>query len=369
MQKTAIVCVSNDLSTDQRVHKTCMTLQKCGYNVIEMGRLLPESKPLERPYFVMRKRLWFRTGPQFYAELNIRFFLHLLFAKVDLIFSNDLDTLPAAYLAAKIRGKRIIYDTHEYFTETPELVYRPRTQAIWQAIENCIFPRLSDVITVNASIAKFYGEKYNKKVHVCRNIPSKIVAVNKFIKKEDLGIAANKKIILYQGAVNLGRGLEWMLDAMPLIDNAVLLIIGNGDVRKLLQERALKLGIVEKVIFLGAIDTLKLQEYTRLGNIGLCLLEEAGLNYYYALPNRVFDYLNAGVPILASRFPEIAEIVELYKTGVLIDHYEPLYLAKIINEMLNAEFDVAHFESVAKEFSWEKEELVLMEIVNSTFKS
>lgn len=368
MQKTAIVCVSNDLSTDQRVHKTCMTLQKCGYSVIEMGRLLPESSPLERPYNVLRKKLWFRAGPQFYAELNIRFFIHLLFAKVDLIFSNDLDTLLAAYLAAKIRRKKLIYDTHEYFTETPELVSRPRTQAVWKTFENYLFPRLDSIVTVNASIAKLYSDKYNKKVHVCRNIPLEIINKN-IISKDQIGIPADKKVILYQGAVNMGRGLEWMLEAMPLIDTAVLLIIGNGDVRMLLQERALKLGIIEKVIFLGAVDTLKLHGYTRLGDIGLCLLEETGLNYYYALPNRIFDYLNAGVPILASRFPEIAEIVELYKTGVLIDHYEPLYLAKIINEMLNAEFDVAHFESVAKEFSWEKEELVLMEIVNSTFKS
>ena len=116
MQKTAIVCVTNDLSTDQRVNKTCLTLQKCGYWVIETGRLLPESLPLERSYFTLRTKLWFRKGPQFYAEFNIRLFLYLMTSNVDLIFANDLDTLPAAYLAAKIRGKRLIYDTHEYFT-------------------------------------------------------------------------------------------------------------------------------------------------------------------------------------------------------------------------------------------------------------
>ena len=74
MKKTAIVCVTNDLTTDQRVHKTCMTLQKCGYWVIETGRLLPESLPLERSYFTLRRKLWFRKGPLFYAEFNIRLF-------------------------------------------------------------------------------------------------------------------------------------------------------------------------------------------------------------------------------------------------------------------------------------------------------
>ena len=139
MKKTAIVCVTNDLSTDQRVHKTCLTLEKCGYWVVEYGRLLPESKPLQRNYFILRKKLFFHSGPLFYAEYNIRLFFHLLIANVDLIFANDLDTLPAAFLAATLRGKRLIYDTHEFYTETPELVSRPTIQAIWKKIENTIY--------------------------------------------------------------------------------------------------------------------------------------------------------------------------------------------------------------------------------------
>lgn len=363
MQKTAIVCVSNDLSTDQRVHKTCLTLQKCGYWVVELGRLLPDSKPLERPYFVLRKKLRFRSGPLFYAELNIRFFLHLLFAHVDLIFANDLDTLPAAFFAAKLRNKRLIYDTHEYYTETPELIHRPVTQAIWRAIENFIFPRLTDIFTVNESIAKLYGDKFNKKVHVCRNIPLTTTPGNE-LKKEDLGISSDKKIILYQGALNVGRGLEWILEAMPLVENAILLIIGEGDIRRKLQQLTKKLGVEDKVVFLGRIDSNKLAEYTPLADIGLCLLEEKGLSYYYSLPNRVFDYMNAGVPILATDFPEISKIVNTYKTGVLINHYQPEYLAGVINEMLTVPINTDHFKNISKELSWEKEEKVLVSVIS-----
>ncbi len=362
MQKTVIVCVTNDLSTDQRVHKTCLTLQKCGYWVIEIGRILPESLPLERPYFVLRKKLKFRKGPLFYAEYNIRLFFYLLFTKVDLIFANDLDTLPAAFLASKLRNKRLIYDTHEYFTETPELIHRPFTQAVWKAFENFIFPKLTDIITVNDSIAKLYGDKYNKILHVSRNIPSKKNIKSK-ITKLDIGIPQSTKIILYQGAVNVGRGLEWILEAMPLIENTILLIIGNGDIRQKLQTQTKKLKIEEKVIFLGAIETNRLQEYTLLADIGLCLLEAKGLSYYYSLPNRVFDYIKAGVPILASRFPEIANIVETYKTGILIEHYEPSYLAEVINKMLISEKDIASFEKAVKELCWENEEKVLLGVV------
>ena len=132
MHKRAIVCVTNDLCTDQRVHKTCMALGKCGYKVLEYGRLLNDSQPLERPYTTHRTKHWFNKGAQFYAEYNIRLFFFLIFSKFDLVFANDLDTLPATFLASKIKGKKIIYDTHEYFTETPELTSRPVIQRIWK---------------------------------------------------------------------------------------------------------------------------------------------------------------------------------------------------------------------------------------------
>lgn len=360
MQKIAIVCVTNDLSTDQRVHKTCMTLQKCGYFVIETGRLLSESIPLERSYFTLRKKLWFRKGPQFYAEFNIRLFLYLMTANVDLIFANDLDTLPAAYLVSKLRKKRLIFDAHELFPEVPELEKRPFIKGIWERIEKLIFPHLTNSITVCKSISDYYRSKYNIQMDVVRNISNHS---NSLDIKPKISFP-DKKIILYQGALNKGRGLEMVMDAMPYIENAMLVIIGDGDIRQQLVEKTKTLKIEDRVNFIGKISAEKLYEYAPSAHIGLCLLENKGLNYYYSLPNRIFDYLQAGVPVLATRFPEIANIVETYKTGVLIDHYEPEYLAGVINNMLKKPFNTEHFDSVSKEFSWEKEEKVLMGVIN-----
>ena len=360
MQKTAIVCVTNDLNTDQRAHKTCMTLQKCGYWVKETGRLLPESMPLERSYFTIRKKLWFRNGPQFYAEFNIRLFFYLMSSKVDLIFANDLDTLPAAYLASKLRNKKLIFDAHELFPEVPELVNRSLTKYAWQRIEDLILPHITHSVTVCKSISDYYKEKYNIQMSVVRNIPYYHDLIGLKPKMSFPG----KKIILYQGALNTGRCLEMVLDAMPFIENAMLVIIGDGDIRKQLVTRAKTLDIEDKVLFMGKISGEELYKYTPMASIGLCLLENKGLNYYYSLPNRIFDYLQSGVPVLATRFPEISNIVETYKTGVLIDHHEPAYLAEVINDMLVNPFDTSHFQSVAKELSWENEEKVLMEVIN-----
>ncbi|MBK7085889.1 MAG: glycosyltransferase [Flavobacteriales bacterium] len=153
--KRAIVSVTNDLATDNRVHRTCMVLRELGYEVLLVGRQLPNSPPLERPYATKRMRLLFRKGPLFYAEYNVRLFLlQLSVGSCQLLVANDLDTLLANFLVARLRGIELVYDTHEFYTEVPELVGRPRVRAVWLAIERWIFPKLKRIITVNGSIAQ-----------------------------------------------------------------------------------------------------------------------------------------------------------------------------------------------------------------------
>jgi glycosyltransferase involved in cell wall biosynthesis len=174
---------------------------------------------------------------------------------------------------------------------------------------------------------------------------------------------SGKKIIIYQGALNIGRGLEWVIDAMPLVNNAVLVIIGDGDIAAELRARVNNLNINDKVFFLGRIVGAELHKYTPSADLGLCLLENRGLNYYYSLPNRIFDYLHAGVPVLATDFPEIANIVKTHQTGILVNHYELEYLAEAINDFFAKGFDTAHFEDIAKRYCWEEEEKILMDVM------
>jgi len=367
MQKTAVVCVTNDLSNDQRVHKTCMTLQKCGYWVKETGRLLPESVPLERDYFTIRKKLWFRKGPQFYAEFNIRLFLYLMTTKVDLIFANDLDTLPAAYLAAKIRNKRIIYDTHEYYTETPELVNRKLTQTIWKKIEDYFFPKLTDILTVNSSIAKLYGDKYNKTVHVSRNIPLTFT-VERLKTRIQLGLPMNKHILILQGTgINIERGAEEAVLAMQYLNDTVLLIVGSGDVFPTLHKIIEKNNLQDKVIFKPKMPFAELRQYTMNSDLGLAIDKDTNLNYHFSLPNKLFDYIHSGIPVLSSELIELKKIIDQYDIGYYIQNHDPKHIASVITSIFSDEKRYNRVKQntvkAKEELCWEKEEKVLIGVI------
>ena len=371
MQKTAVVCVTNDLSTDQRVHKTCLSLYNQGYTVIEWGILKSNSLPLNRIYSTKRNKLWNKNGPLFYAEFNIRLFLFLLFARVDLIFSNDLDTLPACFLAAKIRKKRIIYDTHEYFTEMPELVNRPATQKIWQKIENFIFPKLTDIITVNHSIAKLYSEKFNKKVLVSRNIPPTYQP--QIIKsRQELELPIDKKIIILQGSgINIQRGAEEAVLAMEFLENVVLLVVGNGDVLPILKTMVEEKNLYKKVIFRPKMSFEDLRQYTINSDLGLAIDKDTNLNYHFSLPNKLFDYIHAEIPVLSSKLVELVQIIEEYNIGYFIENHEPQHIAEVIQDVFKNDklYQIKKKNTVKakNELCWEIEEKVLLSVIKKQY--
>lgn len=361
MEKTKIaVSVINDLVTDQRVHKVCSTLQEAGYEVKLIGRKFRNSQPLERTYHTHRMRLLFNRSFWFYAEYNIRLFLYLLTDKSDIFLSNDTDTLPANYLASKIKRKKLVFDAHEMFPETPELVGRNFVKKFWMKIEDWIFPHLKYAYTVCQSIADVYNEKYRIQMKVVRNIPlaqqSKTV-VPAFDKQ-------NKKIILYQGAVNIGRGIEQLIDAMPYLeDECLFYVVGDGDSLNDLRLKVQKMQLENRVIFTGRVSFEQLSTYTACADLGVNLLENRGLSYYFALPNRIFDYIRENIPILANDFPEVSRIISHYKVGRLIDNYEPKYLASVIREMLHEKKNETGFVLANAELSWENESRVLLKII------
>lgn len=365
--KKAIVSVINDLVTDQRVKKTCDTLAQLGFDVLCVGRIKHDSLPLPaRNYRMHRMKLMFEKGPLFYMEYNIRLFFFLITHRAGFLFSNDLDTLLPNFLVSKIRHIPLVYDSHEYFTETPELVNRKFVQGVWKTIERMIFPRLKDVITVNDSIAGMFFEHYGIKVNVVRNIPAKPEILTSSISTPDL--AGRLPVILLQGAgINIQRGAEELVEAMQFVDNARLLIIGGGDVVEQLKHNAKVLQLEEKITFLPKMPYEKLGQYTAQASIGLTLDKDTNINYRYSLPNKLFDYIHAGVPVLASPLVEVKKIVDTWQVGETISSHEPKAIATKINEMLSdrqkLDFYRENCRKAAEILNWENEKKVLIQII------
>lgn len=365
----AIVSVINDLVTDQRVHRTCTTLHEMGYEVLLVGRRKRDSLTMpSRAYATHRMKLFFEKGVLFYAFFQWRLLFFLLRNKADVYVSNDLDTLWPNYLVAKWRKKPLVYDAHEIFTEVPELVGRKFKQNTWKRLERRLFPKLKHVFTVNDSIAEWYENEYGVRPKVVRNIPSRNNPVRKLTRKE-VHLPEDKKIVLLQGAgINIHRGAEEAVEAMQYLDNAVLLIIGGGDVLPLLKEMAAKEHTEGKIIFVGKLPPEELRAWTRLADLGLTLDKDTNINYRFSLPNKIFDYIHAGIPVLASDLVEVKKIVEEYKVGRVSPDHDPKKIAALIREMFDSpEYPAwkANTEKAAKALNRENEELEMKRVFES----
>ncbi|MBM3185713.1 MAG: glycosyltransferase [Bacteroidetes bacterium] len=367
--KRAIVTVSNDLVTDNRVKRTCSVLGELGFDVLLVGRTRKNSLPLNfTKYNCKRFKLIFENGPLFYAELNIRLFLFLLFQKVDVLYSNDLDTLPANFFVSKIKSKsKLIYDTHELFTEVPELENRKFAKNTWVKIEKYIFPKLNHVITVNESIANIYKTKYGKPILVVRNVPEKFESSNP-PSKSTLGLPEDKFILIIQGSgLNVDRGIEEAVLSMQFIENALLIIVGSGDVIPKIKKMVIQKNLDNKVKFYEKRPYLEMMQLTSKANIGLTLDKPLSDNYKYSLPNKLFDYIQAGVPILSSELVELQKIIDKYNIGYFVETVSPEEIAKNVNFLIEnpEKLNVYKLNCIkaAEIENWEHEKIKLKKLI------
>jgi len=357
--------VTTDLNYDQRMQRICGSLTHAGYDVLLVGREWATSRPLTaQPYSQHRLRCHFQRGKLFYIEFNLRLLLYLLTQRAAAWCAIDLDTALPVWLQARLSGQPFIYDAHELFTEVPEVVARPAVQRIWRRIEQFIVPRAQLAYTVGPALAQVFEARYGRPFEVIRNISR--------LTEEELppapAAAPPEGYILYQGALNAGRGLEPLLEAMLTVAGR-LVICGEGDLSDALRAQAAALGLLAsgKVEFRGFVLPADLREVTRHAALGVMLLENQGLSYYYSLANKFFDYLHAGIPQLVVDFPEYRALNEQYDVAEMVPDLQPATLAAALNRLLRDE--PARYQHLAENcrrarpaLSWQHEETKLLEL-------
>ncbi len=324
-----IICTATtDLNHDQRMIRICSALTEAGYEVLLAGRRLPHSPPLARqPFAQKRLSCFFHRGKAFYLEFNLRLLVFLLINRFDAVCAADLDTVAPAYIAARLKGKPVVYDAHEYFTEVPELIGRSVTKRLWEALANSVVPRVDRAYTVGPALAEILSARYGIPFEVIRNVPTR--KPNRTAPEK-----APAPVVLYQGALNRGRGLEQVTEAMALLPGITLWLAGEGDLSDVLREQVRREGLQERVRFLGRLSPEDLARETPKAWIGLNLLEAESLSYYYSLANKAFDYVQAGVPSLQMDFPEYRRLNAEWECFVLLSTLDANAIAGAIRTLL-----------------------------------
>ena len=369
MGRRILFTVTNDLQFDQRMRRICGTLSNAGYDVTLIGRrpISPSSPLTQTPYTqIQLAGLIFTKGKLFYLEFNLRLLLFLLFKPCDAICSIDLDTAVPGIIAAKLRKKIHIFDAHELFTHVPEVARRPRIQAIWEKVQAFTFKHCDTAFTVGPAIAQYFTEKYHKPVQVVRNMPRASVVAH--TDTAHFAAIENKKFILYQGALNEGRGLELLIQAMVNIP-CELVLAGEGDVSEPLRKLTQSLNLENKVHFLGMIPPHQLPALTKLAYIGFNVSENVGLSYYLSLNNKFFDYTQSHLPSLINPYPEYKQLLSEFQVGLLTEPKIESIIEQA-SELLNNPSLYQELKSqciaASEKWTWEQETPKLLSIFESS---
>jgi glycosyltransferase involved in cell wall biosynthesis len=386
-----VFTVTNDLVYDQRMQRICSSLAIKGFDVLLVGRSLKKSEALSKmPFAQKRLFCFFEKGKLFYIEYNVRLFLFLLFTRMQLVCAIDLDTILPCLLASKLKGIKRVYDAHELFTELKEVMSRPAIYRFWLKVERYAVPKFSVGYTVNQFIKEELQRRYGVDYQIVRNMPVLQPENDPALAKENLiqdlrkltnnagaqkladCLKVGQPFLLYQGAVNEGRSFETLVPAMQAV-NGLLVICGDGNLMETVKELAAQYQVNDKIIFMGMLQPALLRQITPFAYLGLTLFENKGLNQYYSLANRFFDYVQAGIPQLCVGYPEYKAINDQYGIAHLVPDTEPTTLSQALNFLL---VNTVIYKGMVKscqvarlQLSWQKEEERLISLYQNCLQS
>ncbi len=351
--KKIIICSTSYREYDRRMQRCIKALLDEGHRVYWLSRSYSADEPADSNQINYKKvETKFKKGPLFYLEYNFKLWRLLRKSEGDIVLSVDVDTLIGAYFGCRKSGKRLYFDAHELFHEVPELASKNLKKSIWRQIAKRIIPKVDKAYTVNNSLKSYHQEEYAKTFDVVRNVPvlDKKILVNDH--------SYNRKVIAYLGVVNVGRGIELMIEALTELTDYHLVILGDGDIMSDCRSLAYRLGVEDRVQFLGQVNPDYISSHLSKCSLAINMAAPISKSYVLSLSNKFFDYMHHHLPSINMDFPEYRNILREYRVGVMMAEYTTANLISAIKRLESPELYNELYKNCQKyksEYSWQKE--------------
>jgi len=361
MKKICITFLGNPFY-DTRITNLKKSLEEnnCEVKIIGFDWITPNFKTYRDKDIVVYKLTKTKLSILFYAFFKILLLKELFRTKADIYFAEDIYSLPLVKFKTLFSESKVYYNSRELYAFLGGLRNRKIIQKILTFIERLYIHHVDLVLTTGEMDSEFLQKFYGiNNTLVIRNIPKFKAATKRVNLREKLSLSPKTKILLYQGVLLDGRGVELVIKNLPQINNSVFVLLGSGEKREKWEKLAYQMNVHDRVFFLGTISQNQLINYTAAADIGICLIENISVSYYHALPNKLFEYVMAGLPVISSSLPQMKKIVEDYKVGQCIDLDETDRISDMINKIIENEEELNKYRmncaDASKEFNWDVE--------------
>lgn len=362
-----LITFLGNLNYDTRCKNLYNTLKVNDYEVEFLGFdwLTKNFEPVEGDVTIYKLHKGF-LSLSFYLKFAWHIKFCLMASRASIIFAEDIYTLPFAVLFGKLKRAKVLYDSRELYGHLAGLKGKKMKQGFWRIVEKFFITKVDHIITTGILDSEFLINNYRVNEPILlRNLPRYYKPKEEHNLRLLFRINHNQKILLYQGVIHKGRGLHPTLKALKELKDCVLVIIGDGEFEDYYRKLAKEMGINEQVIFVGKVNQDEILSYTKTADVGLSIIENMSLSYYYALPNKLFEYIMAEIPVIVSNLPQMKKIVEDHNVGLVVDLDNPDELVDAIKQLTENEILYNKFKencrTVSQGLNWENEVKNLLE--------
>jgi len=296
----------------------------------------------------------------FYSLFILSLFRRLFLSNSKIYLAEDVYTLAPVVFFAKLKNAKILDNSRELYGFLAGLREKMKTQQVIAAIEKRFIKYVDLVVTTGEMDSEFIEEYYNlEKSLVLRNLPKYKKIENPVNLRKKLNLPEDSIILLYQGVVLEGRGIIKVIHQIGNFKKLVLVVLGDGAFKEKFEAESKARGVSNQVFFYGRVPHEELLDYTAGADFGLALIENISKSYYYALPNKLFEYIMAGVPVISSNLPQMKNIIDRYSTGVCVDPENDEELNDVFEQIQNGSLEIEEAKEncskAALELNWEEE--------------